>query len=276
MSLTSFLKNKDVKEKFKEEFPKPRFSSKKEMLAPPLTSNYPLVGIAFDYLMRFKLELINSNAITTSWVAQNTLIIAKRNNSKELYKEAKKIIENARLELLLYKKNGNIDNCEGLLEYALLLAQLDFFYRSGRIYENLGYIEDKDIDDLRNLISIVDPEQFKSKHTCILNPTFGDASALVGGADADFILDDMLIDIKTTKRLQLPREHFDQLIGYYSLYKIGAVQGLQPEHGIEKLGIYFSRHAYLYLIDIHDVINENKFKKFLEWFENRAIQEYYI
>lgn len=43
MSLTKFLKEKDVKRKFQEFFPRPRFTTKKEMLAPPLTENYSLV-----------------------------------------------------------------------------------------------------------------------------------------------------------------------------------------------------------------------------------------
>ena len=50
---------------------------------------------------------------------------------------------------------------------------------------------------------------FKSEK-CYLNPTFGDASNLVGGADADIILDDMLIDIKTTKAISFTQEHYNQ------------------------------------------------------------------
>jgi len=38
MSLTSFLNKKDVREKFREEYPKPRFDIKKEILCPPLNS----------------------------------------------------------------------------------------------------------------------------------------------------------------------------------------------------------------------------------------------
>lgn len=48
MSLTSFLKNKDVKDKFSQEFPIPEFTIKKEILAPPLTNHFALVGTAFD------------------------------------------------------------------------------------------------------------------------------------------------------------------------------------------------------------------------------------
>jgi len=73
MSLTSFLNNRNVKEKFKQEFPKPGFSVKREILAPPLTSHYTLVGTAFDYLMRFYLKYLNPRAITRKWVAEESL-----------------------------------------------------------------------------------------------------------------------------------------------------------------------------------------------------------
>ncbi|KUK14961.1 MAG: Uncharacterized protein XD53_1610, partial [Petrotoga mobilis] len=51
MSLTSFLKNKDVKSAFERAFKKPQFDLQAELLAPPLTNNYSLVGTAFDYLL---------------------------------------------------------------------------------------------------------------------------------------------------------------------------------------------------------------------------------
>ena len=70
MSLTSFLRNKDVQERFRQEFRKPKFTAKKDLLAPPLTKHYSLVGTAFDYLLRFYVERLNPNAITKKWVAE--------------------------------------------------------------------------------------------------------------------------------------------------------------------------------------------------------------
>jgi hypothetical protein len=40
-----------------------------------------------------------------------------------------------------------------------------------------------------------------------LNPDFGFASKLVGGADADIVLDSTLIDIKTVKAATLKPEY---------------------------------------------------------------------
>ncbi len=49
MSLRTFLDNKEVRAKFSEEFPKPKSSVKKQILAPPITKHYSLVGTAFDW-----------------------------------------------------------------------------------------------------------------------------------------------------------------------------------------------------------------------------------
>jgi hypothetical protein len=75
MSLTSFLTNKinqDVRDKFKQEFPKPKLSVRYEILAPPLTKNYGTIGTAFDYLLRFYLEYLNPGSINKPWIAYSS------------------------------------------------------------------------------------------------------------------------------------------------------------------------------------------------------------
>jgi hypothetical protein len=119
-------------------------------------------------------------------------------------------------------------------------------------------------------MSIVDANLFKSSGVVLLNPTFGLASALVGGADGDLLIDDLLIDVKTTKELSLEREAFNQLIGYYTLYTIDGIDGTPPQHEVKRLGIYFSRYAYLHIISVENVINFSRFPQFLEWFRERA------
>jgi len=270
MSLTSFIKNSDVKEKFLQEFPKPEFRLKKDLLAPPLTNHYGLVGTAFDYLLRFYIGRLNPKAITNQWIADIAIELIR--NDERLYKRASTIVSNAKENHSIFMKTGLIS--EDIFKSAVLLAQLDPIFRAGVVDENIGTVDDRDISDLRKLISIVEPKNFKAVELCLLNPTFGKASALVGGADVDLVIDDMMIDIKTTKKFELQRDYFNQLIGYYILYRIGGIDGMPPKHEIRRIGIYFSRHGYLYLIDVHDVINQDTFSKFIEWFKERAEKEY--
>lgn len=283
MSLTLFLRHKDVKKRFQEEFKKPRFTVKKPLLAPPLSKRYGLVGTAFDYLLRFQIERLNKNAISYKWVAENvphlflSSITAVYNGDTDTLKmseppkEAKKalqIIRQAKKVHSRYLVSGRFT--KKVLEASLQLAQLDIIYRSGFVDDNLGYCHEEDLIDLRKLISIVNPMIFKAKKLCLLNPTFGKASKLVGGADADLILDDMLIEIKTTKRIRLLQDTFHQLMGYYLLHRISGVDGLKPKAKIRKIAVYFSRYSYLHVINLHDIIKKEQFLDFLRWLKERA------
>jgi len=300
MSLTSFLKDKDVKDAFKREFKKPRLKLQGELLAPPLTNHYGLVGTAFDYLLRFYIKRINPNAIEQHWVSEASLHLLEMAHLHDLleipevspviqklkekitenptlsdpivYKKVKEIIQYSKKVRDEFIKTGKMSS--DLYKAVLLLAQVDVIYRAGVVDENLGNVDEKDIEDLKNLISVAKPEYFKAKKICILNPTFGIASQLVGGADCDLVIDDAIIDIKTTKKLDLTRNYFDQLIGYYILYKIGGIDGIPSNCEIKKLGIYFSRYVYLLFIDVRDIIREDTFPNFVEWFKKRASEEY--
>ena len=70
------------------------------------------------------------------------------------------------------------------------------------------------------------------------------------------------------------REYFDQIIGYYILYRLGGISGIDGDYKINKIGIYFSRFAYLYLVDIKDIIDDKRFPDFLRWFIKYASKIY--
>ena len=283
MSLTSFLGYKDVKERFQEEFQTARFTLNKDLLAPPLSKRYGLVGTAFDYVLRFYVERLNPNAISEKWIAERGVDRLKSgalNNfsydidtdtlemgePKEMGK-AEEIIREAKKVHSTYLSSGRLT--KKVLETALLLAQLDLLFRPGIIDKNLGYIQEEDVIDLRNLMSIVNPENFKAKELCLLNPTFGKASKLVGGADADLVIDDMIVEIKTTKKLEL-RDAFLQLIGYYILHRIAGVGELKPKPKIRKVAVYFSRYSYLHVLNLNQIIKRDQLPDFVRWFKKRA------
>ncbi len=272
MSLTSFLERSDVKARFRQEFTKPDMKKPKELLTAPLTKNNRLIGTAFDYLLRFYVQQQNPHAISHGWKAELSVKILESKRAtpfyEQVYEQAYLIIVQAREEYARYLETHQFT--DELIKSSLLLGKLDVVYRAGKIPENLGQIDERDIEDLRNLLAIVEPTTFKSSGVVILNPGFGLASMLVGGADADLVVDDLLIDIKTVKDASLSREYFNQLIGYYALSKIDRMDGTPPQHKIKRLGIYFSRYAYLYVMPIEEVIDEQRFPEFLEWFRNRA------
>ena len=61
------------------------------------------------------------------------------------------------------------------------------------------------MEDLLSMLEIVPFGSLLHKKTVLLNPTFEESSVLVGGADADLIAGDLLIDFKVTKMARCPR-----------------------------------------------------------------------
>lgn len=304
MSLSSFLKLPDVKAKFKKEFEKPRFDINKPLLAPVITSNPQKIGTAFDYLMRFYANYLNPNAISCKWVAEKSLEIldeikdndaflvipifklVNARNANEFPKsyiekckkhkyrchsEAKIIMKTAKKNVNSYLKTGKMD--DKLIATALDLAELDILYRKPYLPPLKRSKPNKnDVKDLRKLVSIINPKTFKTTHTCVLNPNFGPEAEKLMSADGDLTIDDMLIDIKTYKNLKVDRDIFNQLLGYYTLYRIGGINRMSPDNKISKIGFYFSRHGYLHTYEVKDLINESSYQAFISWFKKRALE----
>jgi len=239
------------------------------MLAPPMTTNYQLVGTAFDYLLRGVIERTNSCARRGCWVAQAALVFLPKRGA--LYKLAKKCYERAHAQFSFFHLTGEIT--DDLLAGAIQLAKLDLVYRIGPSYLSATDLEDidsMDLADLRGLMRIIPVNEFRANRICHLNPTFGLGSQLVGGADADLILDDQIIDFKVTKNLKLRRDQFNQLFGYYTLWALNNRTDFGRVGPINSLGIYFARHGYLQRFNISELISRNEFPIFSKWFVEAA------
>ena len=138
----------------------------------------------------------------------------------------------------------------------------------------IGAVHTDDIRDLKQLISAVDAKLFCASKLCLVNPTFGRASELVGGADADLVIDDIIIDIKTTKKLSLERTAFSQVMRYYVLHHIRNAGRMRAQPKISRVGIYFSRYGYLHVMHLSEIIDSKTFPRFVRWFERRAKKEF--
>ena len=129
--------------------------------------------------------------------------------------------------------------------------------------------DERDIADLRQLMSLVREQDFSSRKDCYLNPTFGSTRS-----NADLIIDDKLIDIKTTKDLVLDRRHLHQLVQYYILLSLEGIDVGRKRHinyfeevcEVNQICIYFSRHGYLHLMKIADLINPKNLPGFVKWY----------
>ena len=268
MNLTTFVNLKEVKDRLRDAFPKPRFSRKAEIKAEPQSTKYGLIGTAFDYLLRFYVEAHNesSRIISTPWVAEYSVPLLKRSKKKDMLAKTEKTLEDARTCYSEYLDNKEIS--EGLIETSINLAKLDLIYRISYI-EPLGKPDPRDVHDLTNLMNAIPADMFMVNDIGVLNPTFGEGSHIVGGADCDLFLDGNLIDIKTSKYLKFDRDYFNQLVGYYLLSQYGGVYGVESPDIIE-LSIYFSRYGVIGSYPI-EIINEApKYQETYDWFIEKA------
>ena len=157
-------------------------------------------------------------------MAEDSLaILEKYPPERATLKRARRIMETAKEEYHSYLAGREAKPNEKLIRASMGLAQLDLVYRIGLL--ELAPIKHAVVEDLRTLLALVHPENFKAKRTCVLNPTFGRASELVGGADGDAFIDGTLIDFKINKHLKMKRDIFNRLLGYYCLSCIDGIEG---------------------------------------------------
>ena len=270
MSLTTFIKTKEVKDLLANEFKKPRGKIIGEIKAPPITTHYSMIGTAFDYLLRFYLKYHNPEAKDTTWVAEISCELTEMNPSlHNIHKKAMENLDFAKDTYSKFLKNGVLN--EDILKSAILLAQLDPIYRAGYVDENMGIVHQEDIQDLMNLISLVNIEDFQAKSYCLLNPTFNEGSKLVGGADVDIVIDNQIIDIKTSKKLEVNRYMFNQIIGYYILGEIGGIGEERIDaSNINKIGFYFSRYGIKYMYNVKEIIDLDSLPMVIDRFKELA------
>ncbi|MXR19237.1 hypothetical protein [Halobacterium bonnevillei] len=275
MSLTSFLKNDpELRILIDQTFERPEIHTQFERRAEPQTSNYTLIGTAFDYVLRFHLERHYEGVDSRPWVAQQGVTFGEfgyEDEEIDTDRPLQEILADAQDLHHEYLETGEMT--DDLLAATLDLARLDWIYRSGRISDDFGQASEGDIKDLRRLYQIIPESEFTGADTVLLNPTFGSASRLVNGADADLVLDGSLIDIKTVKDPDLKASYWRQLVGYAVLADIAADE-LEPMPEFSSLGIYFSRHGELWQTSAERIYDHEKYEEFKDWFQEEAEEHF--
>ena len=269
MSLTSLILHKPIRRLFRETFVKPRTRSDYPLLVPRVSLNPSRIGTAFDYVLRFYLGRLTESSHTRAWTAEEGLKRLKVGS--RVFERGRLCLERTKVAVGLYERTGRVTKV--LLRGAIDLATLDLAVRVGpHIIKEADFFRpfDEEITELRALIDLARRRRiFRANQTCVLSPTFGEASALCLGADADLILDRGLFEIKTTAKMTVDHYHFDQLIGYYTLMTLAGVDspyGSISSDQIDKLCIYYSRYGRIVEYRIDDIIDPQTFPSFVKQF----------
>jgi hypothetical protein len=269
MSLTSFIKRKDVQERFR--IVRPKFPRK--IAAPirvlPHRDRSHIAGTAFDYLLRMDLMRRAPWAVCEHWVAENAAVtffvdspdektLSKRFPGKSLQalmhqmeETARQIVTEAQRDCDTYYSlsNPTLADVRRMARHSIRLAHAEVIFRAGLNNVDQEFFREPDVADVQELVELLEVVPFDqlTHSTLLLNPTFGEASRLISGADADLIVGESLIDIKTTRRGECMSTWLDQLFGYYLLARIERARtGKFPF--ISRIGFYLSRYGHLWLL----------------------------
>jgi len=291
MSLTAFVRTLDVYAKIRPLHPRVSLEVPVPLKVKPRSGHYTLIGTAFDYLLRFELQRRAPQAVTGRWIAEYALdAICWKHNGQivggivpspeitlddliEVREQAEKVIAEAKVAVANYLESGMPALLPALAAHAIRLAKLDVicraglgpFIRSGNLEPQFEEVDSEDVQDLLDMLAVVPFDSLLHEETLILNPTFGDSSNLVGGADADLISGDMLAEFKTTKQGKVKLGYLDQLFGYYLLARNQKrIDSTFP--AINQVGVYFCRHGYLWILKTIAWAEHPQFPEIERWF----------
>ena len=212
---------------------------------------YREVGTALDYRIRFMFQAVPVETLVAHHGAQRLGELFDTDSPPKAFDAlSDKVTKALRNEPPL---RGTVDFEEDLATYCYALALYEQCFRGlvdkswplarlgkkASLDKVLAMVPEeakRDLVSLAELFSATQGSMLRAKHF-LPNPTF-DHSLELGGADADWIVDHCLVDMKTTIQPTIERIALWQLIGY-------ALSDASDWYGIERVGLYFSRHGYL-------------------------------
>src|SRR5262249_34146370 len=220
MSLTSLIKTSTIREILDPLVAAILRPEREAVRHPPRSRNHSLVGTAFDYLFRFELQRRNPAARDQEWVAETAIAMSGLLGPKEGTDSAAhwQMADAARAALAAHRTQAAVDSLQlaEMARHALRLANVDAVFRSGRAVAGFTEIGPSDVEDLVDLVGAVPWAAFASNGPVFLNPVFPEVSPRVGGADADLLVGDCLIDLKVVQSW-VSKQDLRQLVGYYLL-----------------------------------------------------------
>ena len=251
MTMTSLVKsNKAFRQAVKQGTIRPSMPPT-DICIPPRSKRYGVVGTAFDYLVGFVIEHNSPGKIfgKSDLVADKAISILKHHGQtdRKLVRDAEGRVDVCRVHASVFVEDGRLTRefVGSLLE----ISQLDQLYRAGAPPRLPLYrASNADIDDVLAMYSVMPKERLTASQEAYIGPDFGHASTLVGGADADFVIDGALMDTKTTLKPSITLDMWCQVVGYYLLNLIERNVGA-PYMPIDRIGIYMARFGQFCEVD---------------------------
>lgn len=271
LSLTQFVKRPAIRQAFKAfAIPErtPIALKRLPLLVPDSGGPNGLAGTAFDFLARYHvarelrgrdIKLFQSTSVVDQGLERLERIDVSRDH-KRRWIDA---VAEARSEGAAYARgHGSVRRLADFVQY---LARIDVLYRAAW-FDPEFYPLPNVSDEILRLLELFDPAtRLSPQAICFLNPAFV-ASPKVGGADADLVVDDRLIDLKTTARLRVSLDNLLQLAGYAALHRMGGIVTGKAAHlaAFQTVEMYFARYSVFTRWRLDELFPGNGFDRFCE------------
>lgn len=227
------------------------------ILCPPLGANPGLVGTAFDYALRFRVQ-----GLQPELQAKRLMLVARLAILHMDREEALSQIDQAERTLQEAAVGG--DFTEVHARAAVVLASYEVVARTGRFQDLAGVVQGEAWQDVLALVRAVPGDAFRAERQLLLNPRFP-AAGRFGGADADLMIDDLLIEVKATRHLRLDGGYLQQLTGYLVLDRLAGTVG--SDLPVRWLGVYYARHGVLQVLPVKEVFRPGFLPRLVTWFD---------
>ena len=223
---------------------------KQEILVDRVVASPQRLGVAFDYLVRFGLAN-RYDAVAQPTKAEWAAGMGEdwgRNSLDDL-----EAVHGAVEEVREGTRADRLDKSTG--EAGIVLAAYELLYRSQRP-ETVDVPPRRDeVAELMRLFEIVPWDEFQPTERLMLNPGFGEGSEVLGGADADIVLDDVVIEIKTVSNKKPNLEMIRQAVCYALLANRFGLNREKMSAGIDQIGFYLARSGSLLTCALSDCVD---------------------
>lgn len=250
MSLTSRLGRPEVRGLFAAKVRRPDWPAA-SVRVPVLAEDPARVGIAFDYALRYGLHAHGWAEEPETVAASAVALLVRRPALGGDAGHARHLLDEATTALLTMRpRELTPETARALFD----LAGLDVVYRAHRT-EQIGRVASpREVEDLAALFAIVPWDAFRPKACLALNPTFGEGSHAVGGADADLVIDNTVVEIKVVAQAAVQAETIRQLVGYALLARRYGVDVVEGPASVDRIGVYLARCGVLLTAALSEAI----------------------
>ena len=223
------------------------------------------IGTAFDYALRIELRRLHPSAVHETLVAELAPMLM---SGHPVWDRCATEYALTRRSVETYVRQSTVapEDRARMARSSVQHAHLDVIKRAGPrgpdVFPAVAFLEPSS-DEVEQVLQLLDRVPFKHfAPPLFLNPTFGPYSVAVGGADADVITGETLVDIKTTSDpAQDRRRNIRQLIGYFLLSRWQRLDCGPEAPEIDALEIYYSRQARFLRLEVAEILRAPSFKE---------------